>query len=138
MKRRIILLKQSYRSQLDEEKTWDQVEEIIKTLEKGETFLTFEDISSARSTANKKKAEEEGKEGEGEEKKKEFYEDATLGEDENKYREREAEKRRIEEALNPDSLDLASPEDGAEGANLTSVPVTADAIEEQEQEAEEK
>merc|ERR1712060_1007568 len=36
LKRRISLLKQSYQSQLDEEKAWDQVDLIIKTLDKGQ------------------------------------------------------------------------------------------------------
>ena len=97
LKRRISLLKQSYNSQLDEEKAWDQVDLIIKTLDKGQLYLNFEEISSARSTVNSKggsKKGEEGKEGEGQDK-KQFYEDPTLAEDERKLVEKEEERRRI-------------------------------------------
>ena len=41
LKRRIKLLKQAYDNQNDVEKTWEQVDRIVKILEKGSTFLDF-------------------------------------------------------------------------------------------------
>ena len=52
LKRRINLLKQAYDTQIDEERTWEQVASIIKTLEKGCQFLNFDDVhQSNRGTA---------------------------------------------------------------------------------------
>ena len=44
LRRRIVLLKQAYESQADEERTWQQIEQIIKVLNKGCEFLAFDDI----------------------------------------------------------------------------------------------
>ena len=41
LKRRITLLKQAFDNQRDEERTWEQVAQIIKTLENGIQFLDF-------------------------------------------------------------------------------------------------
>ena len=75
LKRRILLLRQAYQNQQDEEKTWEQVAQIIKTLEKGCMFLNFDELSS-------KPASKQATAGNEEESKKKFYEDATLAEDE--------------------------------------------------------
>ena len=50
LKRRIVLLKQAFETQQDEERTWDQVGQILKTLEKGCQFLNFDDMRSAMSS----------------------------------------------------------------------------------------
>ena len=44
LKRRILLLKQAFESQADEDRTWSHVEKIIQVLNKGCDFLQFEDI----------------------------------------------------------------------------------------------
>ena len=52
LKRRIVLLKQAFETQQDEERTWDQVGLILKTLEKGCHFLNFDEYRMAKGTSN--------------------------------------------------------------------------------------
>lgn len=105
LKRRINLLKQAYDTQIDEERTWDQVASIIKTLEKGCSFLNFDDVhQSNRGTAIEADEEHKGKN---------FYEDPTLARDEIKLNDEIEEKRRIEEALRPQTIDMTSPKSGS-------------------------
>ena len=79
LKRRIHLLKQAYQTQVDSERSWDQVALIIKTLEKGCKFLDFDEVhsvkkskpGSAGSNDEAMSANEDG-----------LYEDPTLIDDE--------------------------------------------------------
>ena len=43
-KRRIMLLKQAYENQQDEDRSWEQVAQIITTLEKACSFLNFNEV----------------------------------------------------------------------------------------------
>ena len=100
LKRRIVLLKQAFETQQDEERTWDQVGLILKTLEKGCQFLNFDEYRSIKgSTA-----------GEGNE--KQFYEDPSLAGDEAKLAAEMDEKRRVEDALRPMTMEMTSNNDG--------------------------
>lgn len=47
LKRRVMLLKLAYESQQDEERTWDQVREILKVLNDGCRFLAFDESSES-------------------------------------------------------------------------------------------
>ena len=105
LKRRILLLKQAYLNQQDDEKAWEQVAQIIKTLDKGCLFLNFDELSSKPTS----KQGTGGNEEESKQPQKKFYEDATLAEDEHAMNNMLEEKRRVEELLKPQSLDLGSP-----------------------------
>ena len=44
LKRRVDLLKQSYYAQMDSDKSWEHVDEIITVMENGFRFLTTEEV----------------------------------------------------------------------------------------------
>ena len=46
LKRRVILLQQAYEDQKDETRSWAEVKEILKVLNTGCEFLTFDDITA--------------------------------------------------------------------------------------------
>lgn len=77
---------------------------ILKTLEKGCQFLNFDEYRSAKGSSNP------GTAGEGNE--KQFYEDPSLAGDEAKLAAEMDEKRRVEDALRPMSMDMTSNNDG--------------------------
>ena len=82
LKRRILLLKQSHDDQRANELSTEQIEKIIKVLDKACNFLSFDDIL--------KEVQDEK-----ERKEKLYYEDITLKEEEEAQAKKEAEERRL-------------------------------------------
>lgn len=118
LKRRIMLLKQSHENQHDDQRSWEYVQQILRTLDKACSFLDFDDVHSSRSS-RKTTANRDGGDDKGEGKKK-FYEDPTLHEDEQKMNEVLEEKRRVEDMLQPGSVDLGSQAAGS-ASNLQTI-----------------
>ena len=106
LKRRILLLRQAYQNQQDEEKTWEQVAQIIKTLEKGCLFLNFDELTSSKASSKPQTAAGPADKEENKQPQKKYYEDPTLAEDEHRMNAELDEKRRVEELLRPASIDL--------------------------------
>ena len=54
LKRRILLLQNAYEQQQDQDRSWDQVKEILKVLSEGCRFLAFDEAAESNDLVNQK------------------------------------------------------------------------------------
>ena len=90
LKRRILLLKQSFEFQADEERSWDHIRGIIDVLDKGSKFLTFDELVNPTITGSAQAQEQKSRRTTGN---KTFYEDPTLEQDQRDLDQKIEEKR---------------------------------------------